>query len=79
MFSYEFCKNFKNTFSLEHFRVAATTWASTGKALIFYKQPVYKQLALEWQITKQLLGLNRLSLTKPQLKLQIKEKWKVSR
>ena len=49
------------------------------KHLFFYKQPVYKQLALGSQITKQLLGLNRLSLTKPQLKLQIKEKWKVSK
>ena len=29
---------------------------------IFYKQPVYKQLALAWQIAKQLSGLNALSL-----------------
>ena len=29
----------------------------------FYKQPVYKQLALEWQITKQLSGLNPISLS----------------
>ena len=28
----------------------------------FYKQPVYKQLALRWQIVKQLSGLNPLSL-----------------
>ena len=26
--------------------------------LFFYKQPVYKQLAFEWQIAKQLSGLN---------------------
>ena len=29
---------------------------------IFYKQPVHKQLALAWQIAKQLSGLNALSL-----------------
>ena len=28
----------------------------------FYKQPVYKQLALRWQIVKQLSGHNHLSL-----------------
>ena len=43
----------------------------------FYKQPVYKQLALEWQIAKQLSGLNP-SFTKQQSKLQIKEKWSFS-
>ena len=26
--------------------------------MFFYKQPVYNQLALEWQISKQLSGLN---------------------
>ena len=31
--------------------------------LVFYKQPVYKQLTLPWQITKQLSGLNPLSLS----------------
>ena len=31
--------------------------------LAFYKQPVDKQLALAWQITKQLSGLNPLSLS----------------
>ena len=31
--------------------------------LVFYKQPVYKQLALAWQIAKQLSGLNPLSLS----------------
>ena len=29
----------------------------------FYKQPVYKQLDLGWQIAKQLSGLNPLSLS----------------
>ena len=29
----------------------------------FYKEPVYKQLALAWQIAKQLSGLNPLSLS----------------
>ena len=32
-------------------------------ALLFYKQPVFKQLALGWQIAKQLLGLNPFSLS----------------
>ena len=31
--------------------------------LVFYKKPVYKQLALAWQIAKQLSGLNPLSLS----------------
>ena len=31
--------------------------------LIFYKQPVDKQLVFAWQITKQLSGLNPLSLS----------------
>ena len=31
--------------------------------LVFYKQPVYKQLALAWQIAKRLSGLNPLSLS----------------
>ena len=30
--------------------------------VVFYKQPVHKQLALSWQIAKQLSGLNPLSL-----------------
>ena len=29
----------------------------------FYKQPVYKQLALEWQKAKQLSGLKPFSLS----------------
>ena len=31
--------------------------------LVFYKQSVYKQLALTWPIAKQLSGLNPLSLS----------------
>ena len=31
--------------------------------LVLYKQPVYKQLSLAWQIAKQLSGLNLLSLS----------------
>ena len=31
--------------------------------IVFYKQPVYKQLALAWQIAKKLSGLNPLSLS----------------
>ena len=31
--------------------------------LVFYKQPVYKQLDLAWQIAKQLWGLKPLSLS----------------
>ena len=31
--------------------------------LVFYKEPVYKQLALAWQIAKQLSGLNPFSLS----------------
>ena len=31
--------------------------------LVFNKQPVYEQLALAWQIAKQLSGLKPLSLT----------------
>ena len=34
-----------------------------GTYTLFYKQPVHKQLALEWQIAKQLLELNALSLS----------------
>ena len=40
--------------------------------LFFYKQPVYKQLALGWQIAKQLSGLNPLPEEK------ITEKWSFS-
>ena len=33
------------------------------KNKLFYKQPVYKQLSLGWQIAKQLSGLKPLSLS----------------
>ena len=35
----------------------------TNTLSFFYKQPVYKQLALRWQIAKQLSGLKPLSLS----------------
>ena len=35
----------------------------SGIDLVFYKQPVYNQLTLAWQIAKQLSGLNPLSLS----------------
>ena len=31
--------------------------------VLLYKQPVYEQLALGWQIAKELSGLNPLSLS----------------
>ena len=40
----------------------------------FYKQPFYRQLALAWEIAKQLSWLNPLSLSNE----QIKEKWSFS-
>ena len=40
--------------------------------LVFYKQSVYKQLALAWQIAKQLLGLHPFSL-KPQKNCSFKK------
>ena len=39
-----------------------------------YKQPAYKQLALGWQITKQLSGLNLFSLSNNK-NYRLKEKW----
>ena len=43
----------------------------------FYKQPVYKELALDQQIAKQVSGLNHFSLSNNKKK-QIKEKWSFS-
>ena len=43
----------------------------------FYKQPGYKQLALEQQIAQQLSRLNPFSLSHNK-KIQIKEKWSFS-
>ena len=31
--------------------------------LVFYKQPVYKQVALPWQIAKHLSGLSHKTIT----------------
>ena len=39
------------------------TWSHFVIHLFFYKKPVDKQLALGWQIAKQLSGLNLLSLS----------------
>ena len=47
------------------------------QTFIFYKQRVYKQLVLRWQITKQLSGPNPLSISNNK-KLEIKEKWSFS-
>ena len=37
-------------------------WYVKNYNYFFYKQPVYKQLVLKWQIPKQLSGLNPFSL-----------------
>ena len=37
---------------------------------IFYKQPVYKQLAVAWKIAKQLSGLNPVSLSNNKTRLK---------
>ena len=42
-------------------RVPDTEYAATF--IFFYKQPVYKQLALKWQIAKQFSMLSPLSLS----------------
>ena len=54
-------------------KIKAFDWIT----LSFFKQPAYKQVALGWQIAKQLLGLKRLSLSNNK-KLKIKEKWSFS-
>ena len=41
----------------------------------FYKQPVYKQLVVEWQIAKQLSGLNLLSPSANKNYIQRKEEF----
>ena len=44
--------------------------------LIFYKQPVYKQVSVRSQIAKQLLGLNLFSLRNNKTcKLELLEKF----
>ena len=52
-------------------------WYAKKYTYFFHKQPVFKQLAIGWQIVKKLSGLNSFS-TKQQYKLQIKEKWRFS-
>ena len=54
-------------------KIKAFDWIT----LSFFKQPAYKQVALGWQIAKQLLGLNHLSLSNNK-KLKIKETWSFS-
>ena len=41
-----------------HIQAYSEPCATLAYTYFFYKQPVYKQLALEWQIPKQLSGLN---------------------
>ena len=57
----------KNTFSLKKSSTFANLLMEKAGTdllhLVFYKQPVYKQLAFAWQIAKQLSGLNPLSLS----------------
>ena len=59
--------NLKNIFSLKKSSIFAYLLMEKPGIdllhLVFYKQPVDKQLALAWQIAKQLLGLNPLSLS----------------
>ena len=49
----------------------------TVALIFFYKQLVYKQLALRWQIAKQLSGLKPLSLSSNK-NYRVKEKWSYS-
>ena len=54
----------KNTFTLKKSSTFANLlMEKSGIDLVFYKQPVYNQLTLAWQIAKQLSGLNPLSLS----------------
>ena len=46
------------TFVLQHLNITYV-----GVVHFFYKQPVFKQLGLGWQIAKQLSGLNPLPLS----------------
>ena len=47
----------------KHVTVAISKTNEGQLQLFFKKQPVYKQLALGWQIVKQLSGLNPLSIS----------------
>ena len=43
----------------------------------FYKQPVYKQLVLGWQIAKQVSGINPFWLSNNEI-CRLKKKWSFS-
>ena len=49
-------------FMIRDFDLEFSMFLTFSLHFVFYKQPVYKQLALEWQIAKHLLGFNPLSL-----------------
>ena len=56
----------KKAFRASYFQNLSSSQAKQFRGhctYFFYKQPVYKQLALRWQIDKQILGLNLLSLS----------------
>ena len=59
VFSYEYCTILKNSFYYRTYMVAGSVYT----LICFYKEPVYKQLALKWQIANQLSGLNPVSLS----------------
>ena len=51
-------EHYRNEFINKHL-----LWYAKKYTYFFYKQPVFKQLALGWQIAKQLSGLNPFSLS----------------
>ena len=53
----------KNQHYRNEFKNKYLIWYVKKYTYFFYKQPGYKQLALGWQIVKQLSGLNLLSLS----------------
>ena len=52
-------EHYRNEFIDKHL-----LWYSKKYTYFFYKQPVFKQLVLGWQIAKKLSGLNPFSLSK---------------
>ena len=52
-----------NQISLSSCLYIVGNWAVFVHLVFFYKQPVYKQVALKWQIAKQLSGLKPFSLS----------------
>ena len=52
-----------NNINKVNFKIYDVTVWETNTLIFFYKEPVYEQLALGWQITKKLSGLNPLSLS----------------